>query len=55
MGLSLTQEELAERGDISRRYLQQLEAGQMNPTINVVSRLRRALDCDWDDLLAGLE
>jgi transcriptional regulator with XRE-family HTH domain len=46
----LTQEQLAERADISRRYLQQIEAGEMNPTINVVTRLREALQCSWDQI-----
>ncbi len=48
--LDLTQEELSEKADISRRYLQQIEAGEMNPTINVASRLRVALKCSWDEL-----
>ena len=50
----MTQEALAEKADISRRYLQQIEAGQMNPTVKVVSRLRKALRCLWDDLLRGV-
>ncbi len=45
-----TQEHLAEKADISRRYLQEIEAGEMNPTVNVASRLRRALKCAWDEL-----
>ena len=44
------QEQLAEKADISRRYLQEIEAGEMNPTVNVASRLRRALKCPWDEL-----
>ena len=47
----LTQEQLAEKADISRRYLQEIEAGQMNPTVNILSRLHKALKCSWDDLL----
>lgn len=47
----LTQEQLAEKADISRRYLQEIEAGEMNPTVNILSRLRKALKCSWDDLL----
>ena len=47
----MTQENLAEKADISRRYVQQIEAGQMNPTIKVVSRMRVALRCSWDELL----
>lgn len=50
----MTQEGLAEKADISRRYLQQIEAGRMNPTINVVSRMRKALRCSWDELLRSI-
>jgi transcriptional regulator with XRE-family HTH domain len=51
---ALTQEKLAERAQVSHRYLQALEAGQKQPSINVVARLRAALDCDWDALLFGM-
>ena len=50
----LTQEQLAEKADISRRYVQMIEAGQYTPTIDVASRLRVALGVDWEDLLKGL-
>ena len=50
----MTQEALAEKADISHRYLQSLEAGQKQPSINVVARLRLALKCPWDDLLKGM-
>jgi DNA-binding XRE family transcriptional regulator len=46
----LTQESLAEKADISRRFLQEIEAGTKNPTVNVIVRLKKALDCSWDDL-----
>ena len=39
---------------MSHRYLQSLEAGQKEPRISVVVRLRNALECAWDDLLEGL-
>ena len=54
MKRGLTQERLAELSEISHRYLQSLEAGQKEPSINVVVRLRKALECAWDDLLEGL-
>ena len=50
----MTQEKLAEAADISHRYLQSLEAGQKQPSINVVAQLRVALECSWDELLKGL-
>ncbi len=48
-----TQESLAEKADISTRYLQDLEAGLYAPTIFVADALRRTLQCSWDDLLRG--
>jgi transcriptional regulator with XRE-family HTH domain len=51
---SLTQEALAEKADVSRRYLQEIESGEKLPTVLVLSRFRRALGCGWDDLLKGL-
>ena len=53
MKLKLTQEKLAERAEISHRYLQSVEAGRKRPSINVVSRLRVALRCKWNELLRG--
>ncbi|MCE0483113.1 MAG: helix-turn-helix domain-containing protein [Methylacidiphilales bacterium] len=51
---NLTQEQLSERADISRRYLQMIEAGKYVPTIEVASRLRMALKLTWDELLRGI-
>ena len=45
-----TQEQLAEKAEISRRYLQRIESGERNPTVDILARLRRALDCSWADL-----
>jgi len=45
-----TQEQLAEKAEISRRYLQRIESGERNPTVDILTRLRRALDCSWNDL-----
>jgi len=54
MEKGMTQEALAEKADISHRYLQSLEAGQKQPSINVVAQLRLALKCPWDELLKGM-
>jgi len=48
----LTQENLAEKADLSRRFLQAIEAGNKNPTVNTVVRLKKALACSWHDLFA---
>ena len=50
----MTQEKLAEKADISRRYVQLIEAGQYVPTIEVASRLRKAFGVLWDELMRGL-
>jgi transcriptional regulator with XRE-family HTH domain len=47
---NLTQEQLSERADISRRYLQMIEAGQHVPTIEVAAKIRKALKLTWDEL-----
>ena len=50
----LTQEALAEKAQISTRYLQFVEAGRYTPTVKVAAHLRRALDCSWEELCRGL-
>ncbi|MEA3188520.1 MAG: hypothetical protein QOD99_2350 [Chthoniobacter sp.] len=51
---SLTQEKLCELAGIDRSYLQRIESGASNPTIEVAVRLKKALQCPWDDLFHGL-
>lgn len=51
---NLTQEQLSERADISRRYLQMIEAGTYVPTIEVAARLRLALKLTWEELMRGI-
>jgi transcriptional regulator with XRE-family HTH domain len=50
----LTQEQLAEKADISRRYVQLIEAGRYVPTIEVASRLRSAFKIAWDEIMRGI-
>jgi transcriptional regulator with XRE-family HTH domain len=45
-----TQESLAEKADLSRRFVQDIEAGRKNATVNSVVRLKKALACSWNDL-----
>ncbi len=54
MAKGMIQESLAERAEISHRYLQSIEAGSKQPGINVVARIRSALGCRWDELLKGM-
>ena len=51
---NFTQEQLAEKADISRRYLQRIESGEKNPTVDILTKLRRALGCTWNDLFEGV-
>jgi DNA-binding XRE family transcriptional regulator len=50
-GLPITQERLAELAEIHPRYLQKLESGKAHPSLVVLSKLRAALKCEWNDLL----
>ncbi|MCD6283058.1 helix-turn-helix transcriptional regulator [bacterium] len=50
----LSQEDLAGACDVHRTYLSGLERGLRNPTIEVLSRIARALDVPLWKLLKGL-
>ncbi len=52
--MGMTQEALAEKAGVSHRYLQSIEAGAKQPRINVVARIRKAMDCQWEELLKGM-
>jgi len=47
----LTQEELAERTQISTRNLQRVEAGELNILLTTVLRIHLALRCSWKKLM----
>jgi len=51
----LTQEELAEKVDVSPRYVQSVEAGEYFPSLPALVRLRGVLKCDWNELFAGCD
>jgi transcriptional regulator with XRE-family HTH domain len=50
----MTQEQLAEKADISRRYVQMIESSQYTPTVEVAAKLRFALNVSWDELMKGM-
>ena len=52
--LNLTQEALAEKLDLSTRHVQSIESGVRVPSLAVLTRLRKVLGCDWNDLFLGL-
>jgi len=51
MALKMSQEQFAEAINVSRTYLQTIEAGRGNPTIQVIDRIKKACKCSWDDIL----
>jgi transcriptional regulator with XRE-family HTH domain len=48
----LTQEALAHEAGITTSYASQIERGMKSPTLTVILRLCRALNCSPGDLLA---
>lgn len=55
VGLSLSQEGLALKARINRSYIATLEAGERNPSLDLIARLAKALDCDAADLVRGVQ
>lgn len=51
---NLTQEELAERSDLSRKFIQDIERGLKCASVISLAKIRSGLQCDWDDLLKKL-
>ncbi|MDB6034020.1 MAG: transcriptional regulator [Verrucomicrobiales bacterium] len=47
----MTQEALAEKVGLNPRTVQKIEAGSLNLLVTTVTRLKRALGVDWDELL----
>lgn len=53
--LKLTQARLAEMAEVEWKYIQWLEYGRSWPSLPVLGRLKKALACDWNELLEGCE
>ncbi len=51
----LTQEELAERADVSARFISFLETGRRQPSLSALHALSQGLDIRMRDLLAEVE
>ena len=54
-GLGLSQEALALRSGLHRTYIGSLEAGDRNPSLDLIARLALGLGCDVADLVHGLQ
>ncbi len=50
----LTQGEVASLAQIHRRYYQDLEACLKTPSVVIAARLRKALGCEWEELVRGI-
>jgi transcriptional regulator with XRE-family HTH domain len=55
MKAGLTQTELADFAQLSKRYILKIEHGEANITIEVVEKLARLFKCDWTDLMGELQ
>ena len=52
-GLALNQEEFAERAGIDPRHFQDIEGGKVDVGYKCLRKIRRALGCDWNTMMAG--
>jgi transcriptional regulator with XRE-family HTH domain len=53
--VGVSQEALALKAGIHRTYIASLEAGQRNPSLELIARLAKALGVDAADLVEGLQ
>jgi transcriptional regulator with XRE-family HTH domain len=51
----MTQTELADFTDLSKRYIQKIEHGEANITIEVVEKLITIFKCDWQDIIGNIK
>jgi transcriptional regulator with XRE-family HTH domain len=51
--LDLSQEELAERAELHRTYISNIERGELNPSLETMEKLVKALDITVSDLFAN--
>lgn len=52
---ALTQEELAERADVSARFISFLETGRRQPSLSTLHALSKGLRISMQDLIAAVE
>ena len=55
MRAGMTQTELADFVDLSKRYIQKIEHGEANITIEVVEKLTAIFKCRWNDIIGEMD
>ena len=45
----LKQRELAKKAKVDRSYISQIETGKVNPSLSILERIAKALDCNLKD------
>ena len=50
LGINLTQDELAERLNVSRQTIISLEKGKYNPSITLAFKIAKLFDCQIEDV-----
>ena len=50
----LSQDQLAVKANVTKRYVQMIEAGQKCPTLFTLARIHSALSCRYDELFQGI-
>jgi transcriptional regulator with XRE-family HTH domain len=54
MKADMTQTELADFADLSKRYVQKIEHGEANVTVEVVEKLIKIFKCSWKDIVGEI-
>jgi transcriptional regulator with XRE-family HTH domain len=55
MKAEMTQTELADFTDLSKRYIQKIEHGEANVTVEVVEKLVTIFKCGWQEIIGEIE
>jgi transcriptional regulator with XRE-family HTH domain len=50
----MTQTRLADFAELSKRYIQKIEHGEANITVEVVEKLAKILKCGWADIVGDI-
>ena len=51
----MSQLTLAIEADVNKNYISDLERGRRNPTLMILSKISKALNCDLSTLLQGVQ